>query len=281
MESLAEQENYYGGGIDFDSYLEPAIVPDVEKHLFIELQKRIFPDYVDVPVKEKWLGPKHMFYVNKSKIFEFDDESCRCRPTGRLTKENYAYLWFPHIGKEGDDEYISRDSVYRSMKIIYALWLKKPKGWIIDLRANTGGIVEYFIAALSQFVDDFELIGYDRKGKQNSSIVGRNNTFKMSIEGEIVFDLEFPFKIDINTDNINVLIDENTASAAEIIAILLKKYRNAKIYGQDSFGVVSLMLNASLRDYNFVFPVSKISFEGEEGKIKPDIYGIPEHLYPI
>lgn len=279
--SLADQLGYYGGGIDFDSFIDQEWTDKYFK-ILERIRDLVEEDIKDTIIPEKWINFRHFIYTSRFTTIELDDNTAYFKPCGRLNKHNYAYLWLPHIMYEGDEEYISRSMVYRCMKIIYALWLKKPDGWIIDLRSNTGGIVEYYVAALSQFIDDFSLIGYDRKGKPNSSIKSENNTFKMETEGEIIFDLEFPFKVSIELGNIHILIDENTASAAEIVTILLRKYKNAKVYGRDSYGIVSLMVSTHYKDYSLIFPISKIKFEGGtiEGKIKPDEYGIPEYLYP-
>ncbi len=279
--SLADELGYYGGGIDFDSYIDQ----EFPKHyidLINVLNKYIKEDIKDILLPEKYINLKHLIYVNRFNALEIDENLSYFEPCGKINKHNYAYLWLPHIMREADEEYLSRSMVYRCMKIIYALWLKKPNGWIIDLRSNTGGIVEYYIAALSQFVDDFSLVGHDRKGRANSSISSTGNTFKMVTEDEVIFDLEFPFKVNIEMENIHILIDENTASAAEIVTILLRKYKGAKVYGNDSFGIVSLMVSTHYKDYTLIFPISKIEFDGGtiEGKIKPDVYGIPEHLYP-
>lgn len=277
--SLVEQTGYYGGGTDFDSYLNSR--RESYENNLAKYEKHVHDDYKHLFKKEMWISIKHFIYMNRFTCIDIDENEFRFEPEGRLTRNNQAYLWFPHIHFDGEEEYVSRSMVYKSMKIIYGLWLKKPDGWIIDLRANTGGIVEYFIASISQFIDEFEIKGYDRKGNENSSISTTGNTFKMIIEGDVVFDIEFPFKVDISTSNISVLIDNNTASAAEIIALLLRKYRGAKIYGQDSYGVISLMVTASYYDFNLVFPVSKIKFDDSPvEKVTPDIYGIPEHLYP-
>ncbi len=277
--SLVEQTGYYGGGINFDDYTNSRS-ESYERHLS-SYKKYAHEDYYHLFEKEKWISLKHFIYMNRFTCIDIDESEFRFNPEGRLTKHNMAYLWFPHIHHDGDEEYVSRSMVYKSMKIIYALWLKKPDGWIIDLRANTGGIVEYFIASISQFIDEFEIKGYDRRGRENSSIASKGNTFRMTIEDDIVFDIEFPFKLEIETSNISVLIDNNTASAAEIIALLLRRYKDAKIYGQDSYGVISLMSTTSYYDFNLVFPVSKIKFDDNSvEKVVPDIYGIPEHLYP-
>lgn len=280
--SLAEELNYYGGnGINFDDYIEQEH-SDLYMDILQSYKSRIKDDLKDQVKPEFWINIKHFIYTSRFRLLELDDSSSYFEPCGKINKHNYAYLWLPHIMYEGDDEYISRSMVYRCMKIIYALWLKKPDGWILDLRSNTGGIVEYYLAALSQFIDEFSLVGCDRKGKPNSSIISENNRFKMVTEGEVIFDLEFPFKVSIDLGNIHVLIDENTASAAEIVTILLRKYKGAKVYGTDSFGIVSLMVSTHYKDYTLVFPISRIDFEGStiNGKIKPDEYGIPEYLYP-
>ncbi len=238
------------------------------------------PEYVNIAKLKYYISIGHFIYLNRFSAIKMFNEEYHFMPQGKINPNGYAFLWLPHIDKENFDEYKSRAIVYRTMKIISQLNAKSPKGWIIDLRNNTGGIVEYFTAAICQIIDEFELVGYDKKGEPNSRIVATKDNFKLEIENEIVVSVDYPFRVKINFKNLYVLINENTASAAEVLAILLKKYKGAKICGNESYGIVSLMQSTTYHECTFIYPISKILFDNGADKIIPDIKGVPKYLYP-
>lgn len=231
----------------------------------------------------KYLSIMHFVYVNRYSEFlkiPYNNENCIFLPLGKITPNNYAYVSIPHMDYENYEEYNSRAIVYRTMKIIAELAKNKPQGWVIDLRGNTGGIIEYFIASICQIVDKFELIGYDKDNNPAAYIKSDGDIFTLEMDGEIVVRVEYPFKTNIKFENIYVIIDNNTASAAEILTILLRKYKNAKVCGERSYGIVSLMQSTMYNDFTFTYPAFRIEFDNGAEFIVPDIDGIPEYLYP-
>ena len=92
------------------------------------------------------------------------------------------------------------------------------KKLIIDLRDNGGGSLDLVIAMVEHFVDSGETMCYfnNRKLEKPEPVI--SNTSKM------VF------------DKISVLINENTASAAELMANILKNSAGAELVGKTSYG---------------------------------------------
>ena len=93
----------------------------------------------------------------------------------------------------------------------------KADGLILDLRGNTGGLLQNAIFIANLFIEDGNLV----------SIVGRNG-YKYDIFAQ-------------NTDyNINkptiVLVDGTSASASEILSGALKDYKKAKLLGTKTYG---------------------------------------------
>lgn len=94
------------------------------------------------------------------------------------------------------------------------------KGLIIDLRGSPGGMVSEAVAVADYFLNE-GIIG---------SAIGRSgNTFYNSQEGDI-----------IDGKPIVVLIDKDTASAAEVLAAALQEQGRAKIVGTNSYGKGSI-----------------------------------------
>jgi len=259
------------------------LVNKVEDRVLKDMLKSFKDIYDDKSLlnEKLYLSFNHFIYLNRFDTVKlYDENEYTFMPEGRINSYGYAFLWIPHIDKESSDEFKSRAIVYRTMKIISQLNELNPKGWVIDLRNNTGGIIEYFIASICQIVDEFNLKGYNKDGEQNATMGSKGDKFKLIMEEETVVKVDYPFKVHINFKNMYVLINNNTASAAEVLTILLKEYRKAKVCGEESYGIVSLMQSTTYRDYTFVYPVSKIYFDNGADRIIPDIKGIPKYLHP-
>ncbi|MBK9109133.1 MAG: hypothetical protein IPM92_12400 [Saprospiraceae bacterium] len=108
---------------------------------------------------------------------------------------------------------------------------KKGKHLIIDVRGNSGGLVNEVAYILNQLIYEKEKLlfhtnGFHVKKKEYKST---GNAF---------------FKV----QNIAVLMDSNTASAAELFAMALKDLNRAKIIGDTSFGKSTILEQFNLAD---------------------------------
>jgi carboxyl-terminal processing protease len=99
---------------------------------------------------------------------------------------------------------------------------KSPKGLVIDMRSNPGGLLDVAADMLSRFVADKVVV----------KMVGRNgfNETVRSASNEVR-----PFGYPVV-----VLMDENSASAAEIFAGVLRDYNKATLVGTHSYGKSSV-----------------------------------------
>lgn len=134
----------------------------------------------------------------------------------------------------------------------------------IDLRDNGGGSLDYAMAMAETFLDEGELISYynDRKLEEPQAIY--STTPKASF------------------DSITILINENTASAAELFTSILQDKGLAKVVGTKSYGkslgqeVFTLangdyitittyqMLNESLKSYDGIGIIPDLAIENVE-----------------
>ena len=107
---------------------------------------------------------------------------------------------------------------------------KKIKGYVFDLRNNPGGLLTQAINITDYFLDDGEIVS--TKGRKESE------TRKF-----------FARKGDeINGKPIVVLINNGSASAAEIFAGALKDHKRAIILGENSYGKGSVQSIIPLRN---------------------------------
>lgn len=103
------------------------------------------------------------------------------------------------------------------------------KGYLIDLRDNTGGSKDAAIEILERFVKEGTLIKETDKNKTiKASTKAKDNKF---IDKPIV-----------------LLINENTASASELISMALQDLNNAKTVGQTSFGKSTILTSLTFRN---------------------------------
>lgn len=101
---------------------------------------------------------------------------------------------------------------------VQALLLKQPAGLILDLRNNPGGFLDASVQLASAFVDDGSPIVIERR------VDGTENSLRAS---------GTPALRGIKTA---VLINEGSASAAEIVAGALQDYAVATLIGEPTFG---------------------------------------------
>jgi carboxyl-terminal processing protease len=101
--------------------------------------------------------------------------------------------------------------------------------YVLDLRDNGGGLLDAGIDTARLFLNDGTIIQQQYRDKEVE-------TYRVEEPGELV---DFPLV---------VLINENTASAAEIIAGALQANQRARLIGSPSYGKDSIQLVYDLRD---------------------------------
>jgi carboxyl-terminal processing protease len=104
------------------------------------------------------------------------------------------------------------------------------KGLVIDLRDNPGGALDAAVAMLSKWVEDKNIVKLkfrDGSEESNDALHGQLHNFKYPVV---------------------VLVNEDSASAAEIMAGALKDYGKAKLVGDHTYGKFSVQTVFSQRD---------------------------------
>ena len=109
---------------------------------------------------------------------------------------------------------------------------QRPDGLVIDMRNNPGGLLETAVAMLGRFVDNKTVV--TMRQKRNRREVARTS------RGQTL-GIGYP---------VVVLINENSASAAEIFAGVLRDYQRATLLGQHSYGKASVQSVILLRDFS-------------------------------
>jgi carboxyl-terminal processing protease len=132
-----------------------------------------------------------------------------------------AHLALQEFGAKADDQLKAALKELRE---------KGARGAVLDVRGNTGGLKEQAVAVTSEFLKAGEVVFIQVDAQGNQEKV-------MAKAGGVAPD--FP---------IVVLIDEGTASSAEIFAGALKDYDRAKLVGARTFGTGTVLEPFRLSD---------------------------------
>ena len=120
------------------------------------------------------------------------------------------------------------DTVASVRTAIEQLLVDDPKGMILDLRFNGGGYLDGAISISSFFLRDGKVVSVHRRG--NSNDPSGQGSFEM-------VDAHYAYGNPIMPERpLVVLINEGSASAAEIVAGALQDHDRAVIMGAQSFG---------------------------------------------
>lgn len=155
----------------------------------------------------------------------------------------------------------------------------KLKGLVIDLRGNPGGLLSTAAELIGRWVDDELVVKMVfRKPSDGEPAIEESRTTSGTVH-----DWKYP---------VVVLMNEESASASEIMAGCLRDYGKAKLIGEHSYGKASVQNLFPLRDgasakvtiAKYLLPKGgdigrKLDAEGQyvSGGLKPDIEVKPDY----
>ncbi|RYG48767.1 S41 family peptidase [bacterium] len=138
-----------------------------------------------------------------------------------LEKENVGYLSISQVSEPTADQF-DRE--------LGKLEARGMKGLVIDVRGNPGGLLETTRDMLGRFFENKVVVKMKLRDGQEEVV----STYSGGVK-----ETNYP---------IAILIDENTASAAEIFAGCLKDYGKATLVGTHSYGKSSVQNLFQLKD---------------------------------
>ncbi len=125
-----------------------------------------------------------------------------------MVDNNIAYIQISTFGEK------TRQELETTIEELLA---NNPKGLILDLRYNGGGLVDSAVDVASQFIKE-DVVMYEQYG---------DGTLKTEYANNSGLARDIPLV---------VLVNEGTASASEIVAGAIQDYGRAKIVGVQSYG---------------------------------------------
>jgi carboxyl-terminal processing protease len=140
-------------------------------------------------------------------------------------KGDIAYIRIFQFGQNTNDEF---------NKALESIDLKNTTGIILDLRSNPGGLVQTVVDIASHFIKQGVIITLqDNKGNRQSDSARPNGVFT-----------DLP---------VVVLVDQYSASGAEVLTGALKDYKRATIAGVKTFGKGSYDTEIPLMDGSNIY----------------------------
>lgn len=218
------------------------------------------------------LRDNHSWFLTPSELTEAHSENnfFLDQIKGEILSKNIAYLKIPRTSC------ISEEYAQKLRAIIEELDQAKPKKWIIDLRGNLGGNMWEMLAGLSPLLDQ-GIIGYfGHKGDDLCAWVHEPGKLKLRRWDEFVEEnfSDF-FTVKSKSSYTAVLIDSDTASAAEAVTIAFKGSRNTKLFGSKTHGLSTGNGACFLSDGSFIALTTCYYFDRNKQKytdgIEPDV----------
>tara|TARA_B100000575_G_C23102510_1_gene636167 strand:+ start:275 stop:1411 length:1137 start_codon:yes stop_codon:yes gene_type:complete len=172
---------------------------------------------IDLTIRRKNVKKPLEFKVTR-KIIEIQSVSSEL-----ISKEkNIGYLRLKSFNENSDNQFLLSIKKFEKKS--------KVKGYVIDLRNNPGGLLTQAINITDFFLDDGEIVSTKgRKISETRKFFARKGD---EIKGKPVV----------------ILINNGSASAAEIFAGALKDHKRAIILGENSYGKGSVQSIIPLRN---------------------------------
>ncbi len=167
----------------------------------------------------------HVFRKSNDSLFNVEI----VRGNVNIKSVDLSYMINNHIGYIKIDRF-ARNTFKEFKEALTNLTAKGMKDLVLDLRGNGGGYIDIATTIVDEFLEDDKLIVFtkDNKGKIEEYVASKEGAFE---KGKLY-----------------VLIDENSASASEIVAGALQDNDKGTIIGRRSFGKGLVQVEMGLGD---------------------------------
>lgn len=166
-----------------------------------------------------------------------------------MLENKYAYISLPDIGSFNKDDWNLYINTFYAK--VNDLQKRKPKGWIIDLRGNFGGMLYPMYAAIAPFLDDKNIVGTkDAEGKIEYYNYKDAKFYEGSTATQL-FQLIHKEPKSVKRP-LAVLVDKVTGSSGEFITAAFVSQKNVKIIGTNTQGLTSGNQEYKLSDGSYL-----------------------------
>jgi len=228
----------------------------------------------------KELNETHSFIMPPAKaaVYNYDTAILQQKPMikelvgdikGEILDDGIAYLTVPWVSTT--DSLICMQIADSLQQLIASLDEKDPKGWIIDLRKNTGGNCWPMLAGIGPLLGD-GVCGYFVSAREKIPIIYNDGA---ALQGKYTrCRVSKGYKIKAANKSIIVLTGHRTVSSGEIVALAFKGKQQVQFYGEPTAGYTTANATYTLSDNSML--VLTVCMEADrtgkicEGRIMPD-----------
>lgn len=183
---------------------------------------------------------------------------------------NFGYVVLPRCSAKDNDGYLLYAADVR--RILTDLTAQSPKGWIVDLRGNTGGNMWPMLTGIGPVLGDGpvgsfvaadgNVTWFYLDGKTGTRNPAGLETVSLSLDEEPV--LQTP-----SSAPVAVLVDSSTASSAEAITIAFHGRPNTRFFGTHTAGKSTAVQPFKMDDGAELYLTTAIDAD-RSGKAYPD-----------
>lgn len=164
-----------------------------------------------------------------------DDSGSPPLPEGMLI-EGAAYLSLPRLSRKSGGPLLARRYVSAGSRLVGRLAVPQPRGWIVDLRQNTGGNMWPMIAAVAGLLDPGTLGHFLLPGGQGQAWCLSRRHISLGREPMARVRCR-PHRRDQTP--LAVLISARTASAGEAVLVALQAQSPTRTFGTATAGMTT------------------------------------------
>lgn len=234
------------------------------------------------------LGDNHSFFLTSEQVNEWqstsktNDTNELITFSGKLLKNNIGYL---HLKSfiSGDSIAIQKyaDSLQYKIKSIDNTNLK---GWVLDLRKNSGGNCWPMLAGLGPLLGD-GICGYFI-GNNKTKSSWFYNYGKSGINSKTIVQVSrTPHQLFNSSNPIAILTGPETGSSGEIVVTAFHNKSNTKSFGEPTAGLTTGNADFELSDGSMIFLATSIYADRQEevftNRIQPDEKINFSHYIPL
>lgn len=231
-------------------------------------------------------GDNHSFLLSSNDAKENAVKNTDGRmPYGKLLENCIGYIYVPGFSSWSDTASLRFATKIQS--IIKELEKENIKGWIVDLRENTGGNMYPMIAGLGPLLDEGTLGNFIRPGKKTSQ-GWFYEAGKTGAKNSTLLKIKQPYYLKNKTNKVAVLIGSNTASSGEMTAVSFIGQNNVLLFGEKTGGYTTGNRAHKLSDGSYLLIAGSFVSDRNNrimrGPLQPDVivdWKNDQKLFPV
>jgi C-terminal processing protease CtpA/Prc len=168
-------------------------------------------------------------------------------PSGTLLDQRFAYVAVTQFASADQD--VINGYATTLQRIVKDLDAKEPCGWIVDLRQNGGGNMWPMLAGLGPLLSTGALGSFVGSARNRDTTWSYQNGVAMLGPNAMAQVTDPPYRMNIPTPPIAVLVGGTTASSGEAVAIAFRGNPNTRSFGQRTRGLTTANAPFMLSDH--------------------------------